>query len=367
MYTSDKTKEGRRQILYYEEIKSPVGQYVSMSNCIIQSNRKVGRGKIMGESGIDKNNRVLLLYSKLLKGQILKKNELAEQFHVSEKSIQRDLESIRDFLDRQATEGGYGNQLIYDFQERGYRLEQGTLPMLNNAEILAVCKILLDSRAFEKKQMDSVIDKLLMCCVPEKSRKQVSSLILNEKFHYTELSQKPASLELLWQLGQAVKGSCYTEIEYFKVKDGTTVSRKVMPVAIMFSEYYFYLAAYITGIDKEKEFTYAEDPYPTIYRVDRIRECKVLKERFRIPYRERFKEGEFRKRIQFMYGGRLKRIEFKYVGYDVSVILDKLPTAEVISKDEEGWEIRAEVFGDGVDMWLRSQGEYIKGIKYTII
>ena len=68
-----------------------------------------------------------------------------------------------------------------------------------------------------------------------------------------------------------------------------------------------------------------------------------------------------------MYGGKLKRIQFKYVGYDVSAILDKLPTAKVLSKDEEGWMIQAEVFGDGIDMWLRSQGEWVKEIESKVI
>ena len=34
----------------------------------------------------------------------------------------------------------------------------------------------------------------------------------------------------------------------------------------------------------------------------------MLDEHFRVPYRDRFEEGEFRKRVQFMYGGKLERI-----------------------------------------------------------
>ena len=44
------------------------------------------------------------------------------------------------------------------------------------------------------------------------------------------------------------------------------------------------------------------DSFPTIYRIDRIESYKVLPEKFRIPYTDRFEEGEFRKRIQFMMG-----------------------------------------------------------------
>ena len=46
--------------------------------------------------------------------------------------------------------------------------------------------------------------------------------------------------------------------------------------------------------------------FSTIYRIDWIKERKVLEEKFYIPYHSRFEEGEFRKRVQFMYGGKLQ-------------------------------------------------------------
>lgn len=87
-----------------------------------------------------------------------------------------------------------------------------------------------------------------------------------------------------------------------------------------------------------------------------------------MPYTDRFEEGEFRKRIQFMYGGKLRRVKFKYWGYSVEAVLDKLPTARILSEEihEDGkrtvYTISAEVFGDGIDMWLRSQGDNIEVI-----
>ena len=98
----------------------------------------------------------------------------------------------------------------------------------------------------------------------------------------------------------------------------------------------------------------------TIYRIDRIRSFKVLDEHFHVPYAGRFEEGEFRKRVQFMYGGKLERIKFRYTGPSLEAVLDRLPTAKVISEDADGWTISAEVFGKGVEMWLRSQGDYVK-------
>ena len=55
-----------------------------------------------------------------------------------------------------------------------------------------------------------------------------------------------------------------------KLKGQETVTRLVEPVGILFSEYYFYLAAYIRDIDRKKAFENPDDLYPTIYRIDRI-------------------------------------------------------------------------------------------------
>ncbi len=83
---------------------------------------------------------------------------------------------------------------------------------------------------------------------------------------------------------------------------------------------------------------------------------KVTEERFRVSYAQRFEEGEFRKRAQFMFGGKLRTVRFVYTGPSLEAVLDRLPTARVLEKDG-AYTIEAEVFGDGIDMWLRSQGE----------
>lgn len=91
-------------------------------------------------------------------------------------------------------------------------------------------------------------------------------------------------------------------MDYFRTKDKQTVHRKLQPAAIMFSEYYFYLTAFIPDEEVGKDFDVLNDSFPTIYRTDRIKSLKVLDERFYIPCSNRFEEGEFRKHIQFMYG-----------------------------------------------------------------
>lgn len=74
------------------------------------------------------------------------------------------------------------------------------------------------------------------------------------------------------------------------MKDKATVRRKVKPVAIMFSEYYFYLTAFIGDEGIRKDFVELNDFFLTIYRIDRIERLKVMDEKFHIPYSSRFEE-----------------------------------------------------------------------------
>ena len=65
-----------------------------------------------------------------------------------------------------------------------------------------------------------------------------------------------------------------------------------------------------------------------------------------------------------MYGGKLRKVRFKYSGNDVDSVLDRLPTAQVTHEEDGVYTLRTEVFGKGIDMWLRSQGELISEIEY---
>ena len=120
---------------------------------------------------------------------------------------------------------------------------------------------------------------------------------------------------------------------------------------------------YSLSIDDEeviKDFDVINDSFPTIYRIDRIKKLKVLEEQFHIPYSSRFEEGEFRKRVQFMFGGKLQKVKFKYYGENIEAVLDRLPTAKILSEENDTYIVVAEVFGKGIDMWFKSQGDNVE-------
>lgn len=93
----------------------------------------------------DQISRVLQIYAKLSDGYVVNKSEEAERYGVNERSIQRDIDHIRNFLDEDSERTGIVNSIIYDRIAKGYRLETIYRMRLHNSEVLALCKILLDS------------------------------------------------------------------------------------------------------------------------------------------------------------------------------------------------------------------------------
>lgn len=296
----------------------------------------------------NKGFRLLSIYERINKGELLKKDQLAKHFGVTPKTIQRDIDDLRAYL----AEAHFAeNEVVikYDKSKNGYYLVRFEREWLTNEEVLALCKILLESRAFCKTELNSLISKLLTQVVPNDCKK-IESMIKSEQHHYVPLRHGKYLLSILWQLSQFATNNEIVQFLYTR-QDGIVKERLVKPVAIMFSEYYFYLIAYMA--DGSKDF-------PTIFRIDRIVDLKGTKQHFNIPYKDKFNDGEFRKRVQFMYSGELRKITFEFSGPSIEAVLDRLPTAEVIAENDGVYVINAEVYGNGIDMWLRSQGDLVK-------
>ena len=118
-----------------------------------------------------KSSRVLKIYTELLNGKTVYKNELANKYNVAPRSIQRDIDEIRNFLESNQDSGGVINTVIYDHSEKGYRLVKLNKTTLSDGKLLAICKIILDSRAFPKEELHGVLGKIIDGCASEESKK----------------------------------------------------------------------------------------------------------------------------------------------------------------------------------------------------
>lgn len=316
----------------------------------------------MNDNTEDKAERILTIYTKLKQGKVVYKDELSEKYGVSSRTIQRDVTSIQAFLQNQFMDTGNIQEIVYDKKAGGYRLQIKQTMELSGKAVLAVCKILLESRALLKEEMLPIIHSLTGLCNKDTEAAAVKDMIYGEIQHYMELRHGQKLLDRLWDLENAVKEHTYIEISYKNTKENGEVLQKIKPVGILVSGFYFYLAAYRVDADEEAACG-QRDTFPAYYRVDKIKECVLTGDYFRIPYAEQFGEEEFRKRIQFLQEGKLRKVEFRYLGKSLETVLDRLPGAVVKQKDKEGYVVEVETFGPGLEEWLKRQEGKVKNIQ----
>jgi len=295
-----------------------------------------------------KSHRTLEIFFRLLKGEHISLKKLSEEYQVSVKSVSRNITEIKNFL-TEHRELMQNAEVIYSHKERAYILSSDEF--LKNQELFAVVKVLLGSRCFSKNEILTLIAKLKKATTAE-DRAGLENLIRKEVYHYHEVKSDCNSvIDNLWKMIQAIENRRILTICYYKM-NRQEVKRKIKPVSIMFSEYYFYLIAYEAGDSELKE---------KYFRIDRIIAITENREYFVLDKAHDFDEGDLRERNQFMFPGEPVKIRFAFSGLSVQAILDRMPTAKMIEKDGNTSIIEAEVnYGRGLIMYLLSQGAWIK-------
>ena len=297
----------------------------------------------------EKQDRTLEIFFRGLRGEDLAVSRLADEYDVSTKSITRSLNDIKAFLaNHRELVGNTG--LDYSYQDKCYRLYMDDF--LSNKELFALIEVIISSRAFSKKELLTLTDKLKRFTTAD-DRPKLTRLIQKEIYHYSEVWRDCDSVEdTLWQLVNVIDEKREITVEYYRADRNWKVHR-LRPVSLMFSDYYFYMIAFEADGDAT---------IPKYFRVDRIKRITEHRKTFTISDAPDFDEGLLRSRSLFMWPGKLRTIRFEYTGPSVQAALDKLPTAKIIDRCRNGYVLEADVYGDGIRMWLLSQGSWVKVI-----
>lgn len=301
---------------------------------------------------------LLYIYNQLKEGKVVAKDDIINKFKINERTFYRYIKEIKDFVSEESKKSNgeiVGQDVIADREKDGYILKGEYEKGLKKKEVLAISKVLLESRGFVEVEMKSMISNLLDNCMYE-DKENVKFIIGNELVNYVPPKHGEELLEKLWQITNAIKEQKILEIGYRKLgSDGKMqkdISKRIIyPQGILFSEYYFYLIGFIEERDYE---------YHTIFRVDRIKDLTTRDKKYKVDYSKRFKDGEFRKLIQFMQTGEVERIKFKFTGGSIEAVLDRLPNAEIVEEKKGEYIVNTKMFGKGIKMWLLSQGDSVE-------
>lgn len=295
----------------------------------------------------NKKNRMLEIFLRTILGEEINVRELADDYGVSTKSITRDISEIRNFLYDKRELSNF-TDLKYSGSSKTYSIEFDNI--LLSKELIAIIKAMIGCRAFSKEELQTIINKL-KTFTSRHDATMLDQIIGKEMLHYSPVGSDCESvIDQLWKLTRCIHERKEISVSYYKV-NRKLVTRRIMPVAITFSDYYFYLIAYRCDKDDWK---------PLYYRIGRIENIVEHRKHFTLAPEHDFDVGELRKKIQFMFPGAFRKIKFSYTGPSVQAILDRLPTAKVVEEKDGTYIIEAEIYGTGINMFLLSQGRSVK-------
>lgn len=286
--------------------------------------------------------RLLTIFLRLQAGQRLSKAQLSKEFEIDNRTAQRYISTLKNFLQDQHI---LNTEIKFDTSDNTYRLIGKTT--FNKKDILVISKILLENRALNKSELYSLLEGLLdLLSIEEK--KEVFSIISSELLNYKSLTNDRDRIDTIWNLSEAIRRERMLEIEYkAPLKDAK--SHIIFPVSLYYDAHYFYLVAYHLKHGKH-----------TTFRVDRIEnlsESHVKKPE--IPHRFKYRDGDVRNQKVDAFEGTEIKVKLRYTGIP-EIVFDQFPNHEIISGDKGNMIVQIKTQDTpGLKRWILGQEDEI--------
>lgn len=284
--------------------------------------------------------RLLTIFLRLQSGAHLTKAQLADEFGVSEKTIQRDFSLLGDFLERQPM---ISAELVYDRQHHARYFKGKSL--FNKKDILVISKLLLENRALNKEENKALLDSLLGL-LSKAEQKEIYSIIGSELLNYAPLSDTQNRIDKIWDWSEAIRKELVLDILY-QSPYNEAKRHTILPVSLYYDAHYFYVVAYHLK----------RDSYMTL-KLDRVLSWKPSKEKKPLlSYGKKFRDGDVRNKHVDSFMGSELTIRVRFI-YDPTIIIDQFPTAKIISQTSDH-TILEFVSQDtpGLKRWLLGQAD----------
>ena len=148
---------------------------------------------------------LLIIFLRLQVGKRLSKAKLSEEFSVDPKSIQRDISRLKIILGERIFSN---SEIAVDTSDNTYRLIGKTA--FNWKDILVISKILLENRALNQSELNSLLEGLLALLSIEE-KKEVEAIISSERLNYTSLTNNKDRIDTIWKLLEVIRmNNCST-------------------------------------------------------------------------------------------------------------------------------------------------------------
>ena len=244
--------------------------------------------------------------------------------------------------------------MLYSRKTNKYSLSSESV--FNKKDILVISKILLENRALNRSEIDSLLKNLLIL-VPRDDQKEIEQIIGSEKLNYAPLTDQQDRIEKIWNLSESILHEQVLDIIYQKPYSESSKKQTILPVSLYYDSHYFYLVVY-----QLKHATYIT------LRVDRIQSWSLSSiEKPSISYRDKFRDGDIRNERVDAFIGKKISIEIEYL-YDPTIVIDQFPNAKIVGKNGDWTHFKFESqHTPGLKRWLLGQGEAVTVLSPRIL
>lgn len=285
----------------------------------------------------NKSFRILNIYERLQQGEFLGKSELAADYSVTEKTIQRDINDLRIYLSETHI---YDSSIAikYDKVLNKYYLSKSESNSLSNDEILTVCKLIIASSSLPKDKLSEIIQKMINV-LPVHDKALINKSVCHDLENYSPSSNDTDITLKVWNFSKYAQNSSLLFLSY-SFPNKTKHNYLIYPMAVIYRKNHFFLVAY----SKEN------NDFPTVFNFNEIITAKPVPTKVisdtqneiypKIPYISKDKVLE------------IKNIDFEYKGNFIS-LMTKFPTARLLNERNGIYKIRTLYTDRSTIDWLK--------------
>ena len=304
--------------------------------------------------------RQLRLLSFLKKGTLPKVRDIAEILEVSQRTVHRDIEELRD---------DWGAPIAYDRHCQCYRLEdpdwQPPFATLRDLQLITGegIALLLSLHAFQEMQgtgfewaLRSMISKL-PSLLPEPMSVDPEALRSIFSFSFEPLRGDAKKVYTLLDMFQrAITSESTLIIEYASASSGKITKREIEPFHLRYFEGAWYVAGYCYLRQEIR-----------IFAIDRVCEIKETGRRFSSGAKENFNPNTyFGSSWRLERGDRLEKIVMRFTPEQARYIRGRIWHISQKSYDEEDGSLILEFHLSGtaeIKRWLLQFGAHVEVLK----
>lgn len=288
--------------------------------------------------------RLFRIIQEIQRGSYPGVSELAAILEVSERTVDRYLEALRD---------DFGAPIAYDRKRRGYFFEHSwSMPFsgLTEGEALALFIFLNLAERFKGTPLEEAFHRLgdkLRLALPESLQMSPEEFEMFLSPFLVPLAMRVDVSKAFGEIFRAITGRKRVLVRYHSLSSGETSERRVDPYHLYNFEGVWYFCGFCHLRGEVRDFA-----------LDRVEEVKILEESFERP--RDFSPPDYFNRAFRMYRGDLVRVRIRFDSYQATWIKERIwhPTQKIEELSDGGIIFTICANPEEIKRWVMGYGAH---------